>query len=196
VEPDGGDGGGVENGSGDSMGLDWGAAVSLTPIERETRPSDSISVSHNAHYSSYRPPLPSTHPVARAHAEKALRQAKKNAPAVPVSATRRAPITRKRKVQSSYNEERDSKKSKTDTAIGPDSTEMIAIKRMLIYLEQSSSDVALVRSFHNVVEDSENVTRRSPERHLPVRFERLSSKSVVTSLDPSKKAFRTLSTKN
>jgi hypothetical protein len=177
VEPDGGDG--FENGSGDTMGLAWGAAVSPT---------------HNAQRSSYRPALPSTRPVARALPEKAPRQAKKKATAVPVSTTRRAPSTRKRKVQSSCIEERDNKKSKTDTVVGPDSTEMIAIKRMLIYLEQTSSDVALVRSFHNIVEDCKkrHTKGQAKYKHLPgAIFERLIEQVGGEVFGPIYKASRT-----
>jgi hypothetical protein len=170
VEPHGGDG--IENGSADSMRLDWGAAVLPTPTEpeRETRSnSNSIPVGQNALHSSYRPPLPSTHPASRAQAEKALRQAKKRATAEPVSTAPRAPSTRKRKIQSSCKEESDSKKNKANTVVGPDSTEMIAIKRMLIYLEETSSDVVLVRSFHKVVEDSEkhHAKGQAKYKHLP-----------------------------
>lgn len=193
VEPDGCDG--VENGSGASMGLDWGAAVLPTPTERETwNNSNSIPVGCNVHHSAYRPPLPSTHHVARALPEKAPRQAKKKATAALVSSTRRVPSTRKRKVQSSCNEENDSKKSKTDAVVGPDSTEMIAIKRMLIYLEQTSSDVALVRSFHNIVKESEkrHTKGQAKYKHLPgAIFERLIEQVGGEVFMPIYKASRT-----
>jgi hypothetical protein len=170
VEPDGGDD--VESGSGDSMDL--------------------------AQRSSYRPPLPSNHPVARVFPEKAPRQAKKTAAATaPVSTTHHVPNTRKRKAQSSgSNENCDSKKSKTDNVVGvgPDSTEMIAIKRMLIYLEETSSDVVLVRTFHKIVEDSEkrHAKGQAKYKHLPgAIFERLVEQVGGAVFGPIYKASRT-----
>jgi (p)ppGpp synthase/HD superfamily hydrolase len=89
-----------------------------------------------------------------------------------VSATCRAPLLASARLQSSYNEERDSKKSKTDTAGYPGLTEMIAIKRMLIYLKCGSSDVLVRSLLHNVVEDSEkrHTKGQAKYKHLPVRF--------------------------
>jgi hypothetical protein len=175
VEPDGIYG--VDNGNGfDSTGLILGAAVSPTRTERENRPSGSAPNVGTARRSSSRPPLPPTRPVERTLPKKNPRQAKKKTADESVPTTPRVPITRKRKAQSSGNEEEDLKKIKIDVAVGPDSTEMIAIKRMLIYLEETSSDVVLVRTFHKIVEDSEkrHAIGQAKYKHLPgAIFERL-----------------------